>query len=172
MSRLSRQDTSGWDTFVKERSGGNGGSNPAYPNLILKIGRAFLEAQDEGRHQELYLSEMEAWYLREIVPTNMRVRGEATGLGIKRKLYPLLLDFEAEKYSSLAGSRYGFSLIDEPLTRKDAIIEDEAQTPESATETTEGPQDSESLSESEDVTDLQPEDREQDTQDVNENLSP
>ena len=79
------------------------GSNPAYPNLILKIGRAFLEAQGEGKQQELYLSEMEAWYLREIVPTNMRVRGEATGLAIKRKLYPVLLDFEAEKYSSLAG---------------------------------------------------------------------
>lgn len=46
------------------------GSIPAYPDLILKMGRAFLEAQNGGNPQELYLSEIEAWYLREILPTN------------------------------------------------------------------------------------------------------
>ena len=73
------------------------------------MGRAFLEAQNGGNPQELYLSEIETWYLREILPTNMKVRGEPIGLAIKKKLYPLLLDFEAEKYSSAAGNRYGFS---------------------------------------------------------------
>ena len=101
------------------------GSNPAYPDLILKIGRAFLEAQNGGNPQELYLSEIETWYLREILPTNMKVRGEPIGLAIKKKLYPLLLDFEAEKYSSAAGNRYGFSNIDEPFARKDVILEQE-----------------------------------------------
>ncbi len=119
------------------------GSNPAYPNLILKMGRAFLEAQSGGRPQELYLSEMEAWYLREIVPTGMRVRGEATGLAIKRKLYPLLLEFEAEKYSRAAGSRYGFSISDEPLTRKDALKGRELEGPGTPTESPSEPEDGE-----------------------------
>ena len=73
----------------------------------------------------MYLSEIETWYLREILPTNMKVRGEPIGLAIKKKLYPLLLDFEAEKYSSAAGNRYGFSNIDEPFARKDVILEQE-----------------------------------------------
>jgi hypothetical protein len=100
------------------------GTNPAYPDLILKLGRAFLEVQGEGKGQELYLSEMEAWYLREIVPTNMRVRGESIGMAIKKKLYPLLLEFSAERYSNVALSRFGYSTIEEPLTREDAILEE------------------------------------------------
>jgi hypothetical protein len=100
------------------------GTNPAYPDLILKLGRAFLEVQGEGKGQELYLSEMEAWYLREIVPTNMRVRGESIGMAIKKKLYPLLLEFSAERYSNVALSRFGYSTIEEPLTREDAIREE------------------------------------------------
>jgi hypothetical protein len=109
------------------------GSNPAYPELILKVGRAFLEAQSGGDAQEMYLSETESWYLREIVPTNMRVRGESIGLNIKRKLYPLMLDFEAEKYSISAGIRYGSSSVDEPLTRQDAFAEEaETEGPEPA----------------------------------------
>ncbi len=115
------------------------GSNPAYPDLILKIGRAFLEAQNGGNPQELYLSEIETWYLREILPTNMKVRGEPIGLAIKKKLYPLLLDFEAEKYSSAAGNRYGFSNIDEPFARKDVILEQEIPRPEATTEDLEEP---------------------------------
>ena len=110
------------------------GSNPAYPALILKIGRAFLNAQREGISQELYLSEVEAWYLREIVPTNMRVRSEGVGIAIKSKLYPILLDFEAEKYSQAAGKRYGFSPTEEPLTKKDALVERNEQSEEPATE--------------------------------------
>jgi len=115
------------------------GSIPAYPNLILKMGRAFLEAQNGGNPQELYLSEIETWYLREILPTNMKVRGEPIGLAIKKKLYPLMLDFEAEKYSSAAGNRYGFSNIDEPFARKDVILEQEIPRPEATTEDPEGP---------------------------------
>ena len=108
------------------------GSNPAYPALILKIGRAFLNAQHEGIPQELYLSEVEAWYLREIVPTNMRVRSEVVGIAIKSKLYPILLDFEAEKYSQAAGRRYGLSSIEEPLSKKDALVERNEQVEESS----------------------------------------
>ena len=106
------------------------GTNPAYPNLILKVGRAFLEAQNGGKHQELYLSEVEAWYLREIVSTNMRTKGEPVGLTIKKKLYPLILDFEAERYSGAAGNEYGFSVVDEPLTKRDADIERDGQEPD------------------------------------------
>ena len=115
------------------------GSNPAYPDLVLKMGRAFLEAQDGGNPQELYLSEIETWYLREILPTTMKVRGEPIGLAIKKKLYPLMLDFEAEKYSSAAGNRYGFSNIDEPFARKDVILEQEIPRPEATTEDPEEP---------------------------------
>ena len=114
------------------------GSTPAYPTLILKLGRAFLEVQNESKPQELYLNEMEAWYLREIVPSNMRIKGEPAGVSIKKKLYPLLLDFEAERFSMAAGSKYGFSDIDEPLTRRDALPKAEAQEPESTLEDMEG----------------------------------
>ncbi len=121
------------------------GSIPAYPNLILKMGRAFLEGQNGGNPQELYLNEIETWYLREILPTNMKVRGEPIGLTIKKKLYPLMLDFEAEKYSSAAGSRYGFSSIDEPLARKDVILEQELPRPEATTEDPEEPLESKGM---------------------------
>ena len=113
------------------------GSNPAYPDLILKMGGAFLEVENGAEAHEMYLSEMEAWYLREIVPTNLRVKGEAIGLAIKGKLYPVLLDFDAEKYSAVAGIKYGFSTVEEPLTRRDAIQEQEAIEPESPHESSE-----------------------------------
>ena len=99
------------------------GSNPAYPDLILKIGSAFLEAQDGAKSQELYLNDVQAWYLREIVPAGLRVRGETVGLVIKRKLYPLLLQFEADRYSGPAVQRYGFTPIEEPLSRNDALAD-------------------------------------------------
>ena len=122
------------------------GSNPAYPDLILKMGRAFLEVQDGAVAHEMYLSEMEAWYLREIVPTNLRVKGETIGLAIKARLYPVLLDFDAEKYSAVAGGQYGFSTVEEPLTRKDAIQEQGSIEPELPRES------SEALPESGDMT--------------------
>ena len=136
------------------------GSNPAYPDLILKLGRAFLDAQGDGTSQELYLSEMEAWYLREIVPSNMRVRGEGIGLAVKKKLYPIILDFEAEKYSSVAGTKYGFSTLDESFSRKDVIIEQEAEEVEAEPESTDD------LPEPEDLVDVQPEDVEPSDQDA------
>ncbi len=80
------------------------GSNPAYPNLILKMGRAFLEAQNGGNPQELYLSEIETWYLREILPTNMKVRGEPIGLAIKKKLYPLLWTLRRKSIAARPGT--------------------------------------------------------------------
>ena len=138
------------------------GSNPAYPNLILKLGRAFLEVQNGAQSQELYVSEMESWYLREITPTNLRVKGEIVGLAIKRKLYPILLDFEAERYSAAAGIRYGSSTIDEPLTREDALIDSATQETESisditdASESGEGCHGVEYVLEPEAMTDLLP----------------
>ena len=140
------------------------GSNPAYPNLILKMGRAFLEAQNGGNPQELYLSEIETWYLREILPTNMKIRGEPIGLAIKKKLYSLMLDFEAEKYSSAAGSRYGFSSIDEPLSRKDVIPEREIPRPEATTENAEEPLEPKVMM------DVPPEDMEQNSHGPNETV--
>ena len=147
------------------------GSNPAYPNLILKLGRAFLEVQNGAQSQELYVSETEAWYLREIAPTNMRVKGETVGLAIKRKLYPLLLDFEAERYSAAAGIRYGSSTIDEPLTREDALADSAAQETEAtsditdASESGEGCHGVEHVLGPEAMTDLQPADVDQDHHD-------
>ncbi len=99
------------------------GSNPAYPDLILKIGSAFLEAPDGAKPQELYLTDVQAWYLREIVPSGLRVRGETVGLAIKRKLYPLLLQFEADRYSGPAIRRYGFTPMEEPHSRNDALAD-------------------------------------------------
>ena len=94
-------------------------SNPAYPDLILKIGRAFLESQASGTPQELFLSETESWYLREVVPTSMRVTGEAVGGAIKKKLYPLLLQFDAERHTTSVVSQYGLSAVDDPLSGAD-----------------------------------------------------
>ena len=147
------------------------GSNPAYPNLILKLGRAFLEVQNGAQSQELYVSEMEAWYLREIAPTNMRVKGETVGLTIKGKLYPLLLDFEAEMYSAAAGIRYGSSTMDEPLSREDALADSVAQETESASDITDASESGEACHgvehglEPEAMTDLQPPDVGQDHRD-------
>ena len=123
--KLTVQEVEGLEQVVSAGHKWIDGSNPAYPSLILKIGRAFLEAFGGGGAQELYLSEHEAWYLREIVPANMRVRGESVGQSLKRKLYPLLLDFEAERYSEAAITRYGSSEVDEPLTREDVFKQDE-----------------------------------------------
>ena len=123
--RLTVQEVEGLEQVVSAGHKWIDGSNPAYPGLILKIGRAFLEAGGGGG-QELYVSEQEAWYLREIVPANMRVRGESVGQSLKRKLYPLLLDFEAERYSEAAASRYGSSPVEEPLTRDDVFKQDDA----------------------------------------------
>ncbi len=89
------------------------------------------------------------------MPTNMKVRGEPIGLAIKKKLYSLMLDFEAEKYSSAAGSRYGFSSIDEPLVRKDVIPEQDIPRPEATTENPEEPLQSKGMM------DVPPEDMEQ-----------
>lgn len=118
---LTSQEIEGLEQVVSAGHKWLDGTNPAYPGLILKIGRAFLEALNRGGPQELYLSEPEAWYLREIVPGNMRVRGEVVGQSIKKKLYPIILDFDAEKYSHAAGARYGFSAVEEPLTRDDVL---------------------------------------------------
>lgn len=89
--KLTAQEVEGLEQVVSAGHKWIDGSNPAYPGLILKIGGAFLEAVGRGGGQELYLSEQEAWYLREIVPANMRVRGETVGQSLKRKLYPILL---------------------------------------------------------------------------------
>ncbi len=123
--KLTVQEVEGLEQVVSAGHKWIDGSNPAYPNLILKIGRAFLETFRGGGAQELYLSEQEAWYLREIVPANMRVRGESVGQSLKRKLYPLLLDFDGERYSEAAITRYGSSEVDEPLTREDVFKQDE-----------------------------------------------
>ena len=119
--KLTVQEVEGLEQVVSAGHKWIDGSNPAYPGLILKIGGAFLEAVDRGGVQDLYLSEQEAWYLREIVPANMRVRGESVGQSLKRKLYPLLLEFEAERYSDAAVTRYGSSRVEEPLTREDVF---------------------------------------------------
>lgn len=123
--KLTVQEVEGLEQVVSAGHKWIDGSNPAYPSLILKIGRAFLETFGGCSAQELYLSEHEAWYLREIVPANMRVRGESVGQSLKRKLYPILLDFDGEKYSDAAITRYGSSEVDEPLTRDDVIKQDE-----------------------------------------------
>ena len=120
--KLTAQEVEGLEQVVSAGHKWIDGSNPAYPGLILKIGGAFLEAIERGGHQELYLSEQEAWYLREMVPANMRVRGETVGQSLKRKLYPILLEFEAERYSEAAVTRYGSSKVEEPLTRDDAVM--------------------------------------------------
>jgi hypothetical protein len=125
--RLTAQEVEGLEQVVSAGHKWIDGTNPAYPGLILKVGRAFLEALNHGSPQELYLSEAEAWYLREIVPANMRVRGEAVGQGIKKKLYPLILDFDAEKYSQAAAARYGLSAVEEPLTRDDVLKQQSGQ---------------------------------------------
>jgi hypothetical protein len=122
--KLTAQEVEGLEQVVSAGYKWIDGSNPAYPGLILKIGGAFLEAVGRGGGQELYLSEQEAWYLREIVPANMRVRGETVGQSLKRKLYPILLEFEAERYSDAAITRYGSSNVEEPLTREDAFRQD------------------------------------------------
>ena len=122
--KLTAQEVEGLEQVVSAGHKWIDGSNPAYPGLILKIGGAFLEAIARGGHQELYLSEQEAWYLREMVPANMRVRGETVGQSLKRKLYPILLEFEAERYSEAAVTRYGSSKVEEPLTREDVFRQD------------------------------------------------
>ncbi|MCE2403931.1 MAG: hypothetical protein J4F43_02115 [Dehalococcoidia bacterium] len=122
--KLTAQEVEGLEQVVSAGHKWIDGSNPAYPGLILKIGGAFLEAIGRGGHQELYLSEQEAWYLREMVPANMRVRGETVGQSLKRKLYPILLEFEAERYSEAALTRYGSSKVEEPLTREDVFRQD------------------------------------------------
>ncbi len=122
--KLTAQEVEGLEQVVSAGHKWIDGSNPAYPGLILKIGGAFLEAIERGGHQELYLSEQEAWYLREMVPANMRVRGETVGQSLKRKLYPILLEFEAERYSEAAVTRYGSSKVEEPLTREDVFRQD------------------------------------------------
>jgi hypothetical protein len=122
--KLTAQEVEGLEQVVSAGYKWIDGSNPAYPGLILKIGGAFLEAVGGGGAQELYLSEQEAWYLREIVPANMRVRGETVGQSLKRKLYPLLLEFEAERYSEAAVTRYGSSAFEEPLTKEDVLRQD------------------------------------------------
>ena len=122
--KLTAQEVEGLEQVVSAGHKWIDGSNPAYPGLILKIGGAFLEAVERGGHQELYLSEQEAWYLREMVPANMRVRGETVGQSLKRKLYPILLEFEAERYSEAAVTRYGSSKVEEPLTREDVFRQD------------------------------------------------
>ena len=58
-----------------------------YPNLLLKIGSAVLETEQQKAPVELQFSLNELWVIREIAKSSVVVGGERVGLNLLLKIY-------------------------------------------------------------------------------------
>ena len=74
--------------------------NDTLCNLALKVGKLIVEHNNNVKDLILYLTELQCWYLREMIDIFSRIgRNEPSeGYSIKSKIYQLLLEFETEKY--------------------------------------------------------------------------
>ena len=64
----------------------------APPELLLKLGSAFLELFDSGDSTPVELDEDDLWLLREVTNSGISYNGERIGLSLKKKIYTALHD--------------------------------------------------------------------------------
>lgn len=67
--------------------------------LLLKIGSAFLEQNQEGNESEsvtLAITEKEAWLARDRIPITLQIGQQPVGLNLKKKIYHILLEFDTD----------------------------------------------------------------------------
>ena len=100
------------DAITLETAGPEG--EGAYPDLMLKIGSAFIDSGPDKPRVKVMLTREELWMIREICKTPMTVGPEKVGLNLLRKIYPALRELHADEEVHGAVARIGEGSYDEP----------------------------------------------------------
>lgn len=90
------------------------GQGAPYPTLLLKIGGAILETEQEKAPSTVHLSQSELWVMREVTKSSAVVGSERVGLNLLMKIYTGISALSAESDMQSIVSVFGEVIDDEP----------------------------------------------------------
>lgn len=90
-------------------------SQGVYPELLLKVGSAFMELVEERVPvSQIRVTITELWVLREMAKSGVKLGSESVGIALMKKVYAGLLTLSAGSESHAAVVRFGETTDEEP----------------------------------------------------------
>ncbi len=100
--------------FMQGPPDGLPGQGAPYPMLLLKIGGAILETEEQRAPATAHLSWSELWVIREVTKSSAVVGSERVGLNLLMKVYTGISALSAESDMQSLVSVFGEVIDDEP----------------------------------------------------------
>ena len=100
--------------FMQGPPDGLPGQGAPYPMLLLKIGGAILETEEQKAPATAHLSLSELWVIREVTKSSAVVGSERVGLNLLMKVYTGISALSAESDMQSLVSVFGEVVDDEP----------------------------------------------------------
>lgn len=90
------------------------GQTMPYPNLLLKIGGAVLETEQQKAEAMIHVSLADLWVIREVTKSSAVIGSERVGLNLLLKVYTGIRELSAETDMQFVVSAFGEVMEDEP----------------------------------------------------------